>query len=117
MRGVWSTLALVAVALGLGAYIYFVDSTRTDTETKEKVFAVTADAVEELRVVSKGDTSVLKKANGAWALVEPLATDADTNEVTALVNTPARQATHEGHLLIFIDEGSSFTAHDALFLH
>ena len=89
MRGVWSTLALVAVALGLGAYIYFVDSTRTDTETKEKVFAVTADAVEELRVVSKGDTSVLKKANGAWALVEPLATDVDTNEVTALVNSLA----------------------------
>lgn len=87
MRGVWSTLALVAAALGLGAYIYFVDSTRTDTDVKEKVFAVTADAVEELRVVSKGDTSVMKKTDGAWKLVEPLATDADSNEVTALVNS------------------------------
>ncbi len=86
MRGAWSTLALVAVAVGLGAYIYFVDSKKSDTEVKEKVFAVTADAVEELRVVSKGDTSVLKKTDGTWKLVEPLATDADANEVTALVN-------------------------------
>ncbi len=87
MRGPWSTLALVAVAAGLGAYIYFVDSKRPDTEAKEKVFAVAADAVEELRVVSKGDTSVLKKADGAWKLVEPVATDADANELTALVNS------------------------------
>ena len=86
MRGAWSTLALVAVAVGLGAYIYFVDSEKPDTEVKEKVFAVAADAVEELRVVSKGDTSVLKKTDGTWKLVEPLATDADANEVTALVN-------------------------------
>ncbi len=87
MRGAWSTLALVAVAVGLGAYIYFVDSKKSDTEVKEKVFAVAADAVEELRVVSKGDTSVLKKTDGTWKLVEPLATDADTNAVTALVNS------------------------------
>ena len=87
MRGVWSTLALVAGALGLGAYLYFVDSTRTDTAAKEKVFTVAADAVEELRIVSKGDTSVVKKTGGVWALVEPLATDADSNEVTALVNS------------------------------
>ena len=85
MRGAWSTLALVAAALGLGAYIYFVDSTRPDTAAKEKVFAVEADAVEEVRIVAKGDTSVLKKSDGAWKLVEPLATDADGNEVTAFV--------------------------------
>jgi hypothetical protein len=87
MRGAWSTLALVAVAVGLGAYIYFVDSERPDTEAKEKVFAVAADAVEELRVVSKGDTSVLRKVDGTWRLVEPLATDADANEVTTFLNS------------------------------
>ena len=42
MRGVWSTLALVAAALGLGAYIYFVDSRRTDTETKDPCGSVSA---------------------------------------------------------------------------
>lgn len=86
MRGAWSTLALVAVALGLGAYIYFVDSERPDTEAKAKVFAVEADAIEELRVVAKGDTSVLRKTDGAWKLTAPLATDADDNEATALAN-------------------------------
>ena len=85
MRGTWSTLTLVAVALGLGVYIYFVDSQRPDTEVKEKIFAVEADAIEELRIVAKGDTSVLRKSDGTWKLVEPLATDVDTNEVTGVV--------------------------------
>ncbi|MBP7779270.1 MAG: DUF4340 domain-containing protein [Acidobacteria bacterium] len=85
MRGVWSTLALVAVAAGLGAYIYFVDADRPAGEVKEKVFTVAADDIEELRVTAKGETSVLKKADGKWMLVEPVATDADQNEVTALI--------------------------------
>ena len=87
MRGAWSTLALVAVAAGLGAYIYFVDSKQSDADVKEKVFAVAADAVEELRIVSKGDTSVLKKTDGTWKLVEPLATDADGSQVSSLVDS------------------------------
>ena len=85
MKGLWSTLALVAVAAGLGAYIYFVESERSDTEVKEKVFAVAADDIEELRVTAKGETSVLRKTDGTWLLVEPVATDADQNEVTALL--------------------------------
>ncbi len=87
MRGAWSTLALVAVAAGLGAYIYFVDANRSETEVKEKVFSVAADDVEELRVVAKGDTTVLKKTDGTWSVVEPLATDADQNDVTTLLGS------------------------------
>lgn len=86
MRGVWSTLALVVAAAGLGAYIYFVDSERPATEAKAKVFAVAADAVEEIRVTAKGETSLLRKSDGVWKLVEPIATDVDQNEVSALVN-------------------------------
>lgn len=86
MRGVWSTLALVLAAAGLGAYIYFVDSERPETEAKAKVFAVEADAIEEIRVVAKGETSLLRKSNGTWAMVEPIATDVDQNEVSALVS-------------------------------
>ncbi len=86
MRGVWSTLALVVAAAGLGAYIYFVDSERPETEAKAKVFAVAADAIEELRVTAKGETSLLRKTDGTWKLVEPIATDVDQNEVSALVN-------------------------------
>ncbi len=85
MKGIWSTLALVAVAAGLGAYIYFIDSERSAGEVREKVFAVAADDIEELRVTAKGETSVLKKTDGKWMLVEPVGTDADQNEVTALL--------------------------------
>lgn len=87
MGRAWSTLALVAVAAGLGAYIYFVDAEKTDTEVKEKVFTVAVDDVEELRVTAKGDTTVLRKTNGAWALVEPVATDADANDVNTLLSS------------------------------
>lgn len=87
MGRAWSTLALVAVAAGLGAYIYFVDAEKTDTEVKEKVFTVAMDDVEELRVVAKGDTTVLRKVNGTWALVEPVATDADANDVNTLLSS------------------------------
>ena len=87
MKRGWSTLALVAVALGLGAYIYFVDSKRSDTEVKEKVFTVAADALEEVRITAKGDTTVLRKTDGAWKMVEPVATDVDENQVSSLVNS------------------------------
>jgi hypothetical protein len=87
MRGAWSTLALVAVAAGLGAYIYFVDANRPETEAKEKVFTVATDDVEELRITAKGETSVLKKSDGTWKLVEPVATDADQTEVTSLLSS------------------------------
>lgn len=87
MGRAWSTLALVAVAAGLGAYIYFVDAEKTDTAVKEKVFTVAMDDVEELRITAKGDTTVLRKTNGAWALVEPVATDADANDVNTLLSS------------------------------
>jgi hypothetical protein len=87
MKGTWSTLALVVVAAGLGAYIYFADTDPSSSEVKEKVFAVAADDVEELRVVAKGDTTVLRKADGTWSVVEPLVTDADQNDVTSLLSS------------------------------
>ena len=54
MRGLTSTLILVVVLAGLGAYIYFVDSKRPaasadgSSATKEKVFTVEADKINEL---------------------------------------------------------------------
>ncbi|MGD9903813.1 MAG: DUF4340 domain-containing protein [Vicinamibacterales bacterium] len=83
---VWSTLALVVAAAGLGAYIYFVESERPETEAKAKVFAVDADALEEISITAKGETTVLRKTDGSWTMVEPIATDVDQNEVSALVS-------------------------------
>lgn len=96
MRGLASTLILVVVLAGLGAYIYFVDSKRPapsadgSTTEKEKVFTVDVDKINELRVTTQGQTTLLKKSQGGWKLVEPAPIDADPPEAigvaTALTN-------------------------------
>jgi hypothetical protein len=86
-----SFLILVVLALGLGAYIYFVESRRDTSDpalNKDKLFAVEADAVEELRVrAADGSTTALKKEGGTWRIVEPAAIDADESTVSSLVST------------------------------
>lgn len=87
MRGLTSTILLIGVLAGLGAYIYFVDSKRPeggDAAAKEKVFTVETDKIEEIRVTSEKQTSVLKKVDGKWRLVEPTQADADASEVSSL---------------------------------
>jgi hypothetical protein len=92
MRGLRSTIVLLAVLIGLGAYIYFVTWKKTDTDTQskqEKVFAsVQADKIDEMKVVSdKGDTTTLKKDNGAWQITAPVATKADESEVSGITSS------------------------------
>jgi hypothetical protein len=91
MRGLTSTLVLVAILAGLGAYIYFVDSkqpasTGFEAEPRTKVFSVESDKITDLTVTSSGETSVLKKDAGGWKMVEPTATDADSSEVSAITS-------------------------------
>ena len=96
MRGLTSTLILVVVLAGLGAYIYFVDSKRPaasadgSSETKEKLFTVEADKINELRITYQGESSLLRKSEGGWKMLEPTAIDADPPEAigvaTALSN-------------------------------
>jgi hypothetical protein len=91
MRGLRSTIALIAVLGGLGAYIYFVTwkkSPETAASKQEKVFTgVDADKVEELKVTSdKGDVTTLKKENGAWNIVAPLTSKADESEANAITS-------------------------------
>jgi hypothetical protein len=92
MRGLKSTLALVAVLIGLGAYIYFVtwkQPETTDTASnQEKVFAgLEADKIEELKVKSeKGDTTTVRKEAGAWQMTAPVAAKADESEVSGITS-------------------------------
>jgi uncharacterized protein DUF4340 len=91
MRGLKSTLALLVVLVGLGAYIYFVTwkQPAADTGTKqEKVFAgVDSDKIEEIKVNSaSGETTALKKDNGAWQLAQPTAGKADDSEVSGITS-------------------------------
>ena len=90
MRGLPSTIALAVVLAGLGAYIYFV-TWKTPAEPlskQEKVFAgVQTDKIDELKVTSdKGDVTTLKKDNGNWQLVAPVAARADEAEASGIAN-------------------------------
>ena len=93
MRGLKSTIALIVVLVGLGAYIYFVTWKQPEgadaAAKQEKVFAsLEADKIDEVKVKSeKGDTTTVKKENGAWQVVAPVATKADESEVTGITNS------------------------------
>lgn len=90
MRGLTSTIVLVLVLAGLGGYIYFVDSKRPepglggDTATA-KVYALEVDAINEVKLTYNGETSLLRKSDSGWAMVEPVQTEADPAEAISLV--------------------------------
>ena len=96
MRGLPSTIALIVVLAGLGAYIYFVDNKRpastsgpggTTIESKEKVFTVEADKIEEVRVTADKETTLLKKTDGTWRIIEPVQVEADQTEASGLTTS------------------------------
>jgi len=94
MRGFRSTFILLAILLGLLGYIYFYEMKRPgpaeQAAQKVKVFTVEADKIEEVQVkTAAGERTVLKKTNGVWGIVEPVATKADENEATGLVTNLA----------------------------
>ncbi|MFM8534984.1 MAG: DUF4340 domain-containing protein [Acidimicrobiia bacterium] len=90
-----STLLLVVVLAGLGGYIYFVDSKRPaagpdGAEALGKVFTVEAVKVNELRISYQAESTLLKKDNAGWKLVEPIQVEADPPEaigVTTALNS------------------------------
>ena len=92
MRGLTSTLILVVVLAGLGAYIYFVDSKRPaptadgSPATKEKVFSVESDKINELRITYQGQTAALKKEGAGWKMTEPSQIDADPPEAIGVAS-------------------------------
>jgi hypothetical protein len=95
MRGLRSLIVLIVVLGGLGAYIYFVTwkkPAESSTSKQEKVFAgLDAGKVEEVKVKSeKGDVTTLKKENGAWQIVAPIAVKADESEASTIASNLAQ---------------------------
>jgi hypothetical protein len=103
MRGLTSTILLVVVLAGLGAYIYFVDSERPPggVEERQKVFTIEADKIAEIRVTSDSETTLLRKLDGSWKMVEPVQADADQTEVSNLTSNLATLEVNR-----FIDENA-----------
>jgi len=79
-------LALVAAALG--AYLYFFELPKAEQEAgKTKLLDVGADAVTGLTLVFPDREIELKKENGHWSLVRPVAAPADDAAVGAMVGS------------------------------
>ena len=89
MKGLRSTLLLLAVLLGLGGYIYFQGATPTDTTpTAEKLFpGFDAAKLDELTVKSEaGETTTLRKADNIWSIVSPVNALASETEVSGITS-------------------------------
>jgi hypothetical protein len=91
MRGLKSTIALLALLVGLGAYIYFVTWKKTDSSTlakKESVFAgLETGQIEELTVKSeKGEITSLKKSGDKWQITQPAETPAADSDVAVVTS-------------------------------
>ncbi len=92
MKGLRSTLVLLAALIGLGAYIYFQGATPSDSAAKmEKVFpGVQASAIDEFTVKSEsGDVTTLRKSEGVWSLVSPITARASENDASGVTNVLA----------------------------
>jgi hypothetical protein len=93
MRGLRSFLGLLIVLIALGGYLYFVDSKRTpggDDEKREKVFAVEADAIDEISIKSEaGERTTVRKSGTAWQIVAPVTGQPDEAEISGLTSNLA----------------------------
>ena len=88
MRGLRSTLALLVVLLGLGTYIYFVTWKEPESTRRERVFtALEADEIDEMTITSQsGDTTTVKKDDGAWRMTAPLEVRADAAKIESMTS-------------------------------
>jgi hypothetical protein len=107
MRGLTSTLILIVVLAGLGGYIYFVDSKRPapgidGQAAKEKVYSFGVDQVDEVKLTYQGESSLLRKSDAGWKMIEPVETDADPAEAVSLA-----QAIANLELVRVVDENAT----------
>ena len=95
MRGLRSTLVMLAVFVVIGGYAYFIESERppaSATPPNEQVFTFEQDDVTELHVTTgTGEVTELERAdNGdAWEITAPVAATADETTVSSIARSLA----------------------------
>lgn len=91
MKRAISTLVLLVVALALGAYIYFVEMNRKSASEqaleKAKVFEnLDSSTIEELRIKTSDQETLLRKDGTSWRVVSPIETGADENTISSVTS-------------------------------
>ena len=93
MRGLTTTLLLLAVLAGLGGYIYFYEAGRepADPNARPRAFdQLASENIDEVQIKNAdGETSRAQLASGNWQLVEPVKADADDGVVGTVTSNLA----------------------------
>jgi hypothetical protein len=89
-----SFLLLLALAAGVGAYVWFVEMKRdpdaAEGPAREKLFAVEASQIQELRLTAEtGEPSTLKRNGDRWLLSEIPGAEVDESEANGIVTSLA----------------------------
>ncbi|MDE3242216.1 MAG: DUF4340 domain-containing protein [Nitrospirota bacterium] len=91
MKHLWLTIAMAVVLAGLGAYVYFVElpseRSRTAADTQDKTLLPFEEQdITGLTVrTDVGEVVLTPDETGTWKITAPIATDADSREVSALL--------------------------------
>ena len=86
-----STLIVVALAVALGAFVYFYDSKRsvappTEEASWKPAFAVNADQITGLTLVSATGRTVFVREGRDWRITQPVSTRADQTSISGIVS-------------------------------
>ncbi len=86
-----STLIVVVLAVALGAFVYFYDSKHsvappTEEASWRPAFAVSADQIVGLTLVSGTGKTVLAKQSKDWRITQPVSTRADQTSIDGIVS-------------------------------
>lgn len=85
-----TTLIMLAIFLAIGGYVYFYEmqggeKRKAEKEASEKLVAFNKDSVTALYLTAPG--IALQKADGKWAIVEPVRALTDEYAVTGIINS------------------------------
>jgi hypothetical protein len=83
-----NTLIVLILLVLVGGYIYFFQAGKPEEETK-KLFDINADDITRLVLKYPGQEIEIEKTDGAWKMVKPIKTDADSAAATTLTHEVA----------------------------
>ena len=87
----WSTVLMLVILAGLGGYLYFVELPQQQQEAKEHAHQTTLLQFPEGSIsgmtisTAQGPVNLQLSPAGSWTITSPLAADADSREVQALI--------------------------------